>query len=187
MLKTLSGLRREGGIFLETLQRKRASARVEGRLSWFFSSCGGVPLELRRRPQGPTRGASGKSSLHVSSEGPLRIPLQSMLGPRSSSGVQASYSGFLSRADMDIMVHLGRPQGSQASSRVEPCKSALLLSQKNSVRLPVGLTTGIGGFLSRPTRLSHQPSYFEAVLCLTVNSVQWSQVFLECTGTSGVV
>ena len=138
-------------------------------------------------PQGPTRGASVTSSLTVSSEGPLRIPLQSKLGLMSSSGVQAGNSGFLSRADMDIMVHLGRPQGSQASSRVEPCKSALLSSRKNSVRLPVGLTTGIGGFLSRPTRLSHQPSYFEAVLCLTVNSVQWSQVFLECTGTSGVV
>ena len=187
MLKTLSGLRREGGIFLETLQRKRASARVEGRISWFFSSCGGVPLELRQRPQGPAHGASGRSSLHASSEEPLRIPLQSMLGPRSSSGVQAGYSGFLSRADMDLRVHLGRPQGSQASSRVEPFKSVLLSSQKNSVRLPVGLTTGIGGFLSRPTRLSHQPSYFEAVLCLTVNSVQWSQVFLECTGTSGIV
>ena len=187
MLKTLSGLRREGGIFLETLQRKRASARVEGRISWFFSSCGGVPLELRQRPQGPAHGASGRSSLHASSEEPLRIPLQSMLGPRSSSGVQAGYSGFLSRADMDLRVHLGRPQGSQASSRVEPFKSALLSSQKNSVRLPVGLTTGIGGFLSRPTRLSHQPSYFEAVLGLTVNSVPWSQVFLECTGTSRVV
>ena len=88
---------------------------------------------------------------------------------------------------MELGVPLGRPHGSQASSRVEPCKSTLLSSQKNSVRLPVGLTTGIGGFLSRPTRLSHQPLYFEAVLSLTVNSVQWSQVFLECTGTSGVV
>ena len=148
MLNTLSGLRREGGIFLETLQRKRTSSRVEGRI-WFFSSCGGVPLELRQRPQGPAHGASGRSSLHASSEGPLRIPLQLMLGPRSSSGVQASYSGFLSRADMDIMVHLGRPQGSQASSRVEPCKSALLSSRKSSVRFPVGLTIGISGFLSR--------------------------------------
>ena len=152
MLKTLSGLRREGGIFLETLQRKRTSARVEGRISWFFSSCGGVPLELRRRPQGPAHGASGRSSLHASSEGPLRIPLQLMLGPRSSSGVQASYSGFLSRADMDIMVHLGRPQGSQASSGVEPCKSTLLSIGKSSVRLPVVLTIRISGFLSRRHR-----------------------------------
>ena len=149
MLKTLSGLRREGGIFLETLQRKRTSARVEGRISWFFSSCGGGPLELRRRPQGPAHGASGRSSLHASSEGPLRIPLQLMLGPRSSSGVQAGNSGFLSRADMDLRVHLGRPQGSQASSGVEPCKSTLLSIGKSSVRLPVVLTIRISGFLSR--------------------------------------
>ena len=35
--------------FLEMLQWKRASFRVEGIISWFFSCCGrtiGVPLEL---------------------------------------------------------------------------------------------------------------------------------------------
>ena len=48
-VKDLSRLKSEGGISLETLQRKKASSRVEGRISWFFSSCGkklGVPLEL---------------------------------------------------------------------------------------------------------------------------------------------
>ena len=55
-------------------------------------------------------------------------------------------------ADMDLAVPLGRPQGCQASSRVEPCNSALLLSQKGSVSLPVGLTIEIGGFLSRRHR-----------------------------------
>ena len=142
-------LKREGGISLKMPQWKMTSSRVEGRISWFFSSCGGVPHEIRRGPQGPARGASGRFSLRVSHEGPLRIPLQSLLGPMSSSGVETEISGFLSRADMVLRVSLGRPQGSQASSRVEPCKSTLLSSQKNSVRLPVGLTTGIGGFLSR--------------------------------------
>ena len=55
MLRTLSWLSREGGISLEMLQKKRASSQVEGRISWFFSSCSrkhGVPLELRRGPQG---------------------------------------------------------------------------------------------------------------------------------------
>ena len=45
----LSRLKREVGISLETLQWKRASTHVDGRISWFFSSCGrklGVPLEL---------------------------------------------------------------------------------------------------------------------------------------------
>ena len=36
----------------------------------------GVPLELRRGPQGPAHVASEKSSLHASCEGPLGIPLQ---------------------------------------------------------------------------------------------------------------
>ena len=78
----------------------------------------------------PLVGASGKSSLHARFEGLLRIPLQSLPGPRSSSGVEAETSGFLSSADMDLRVPLGCPQGSQSSSHVEPCKSALLSSPK---------------------------------------------------------
>ena len=84
--RTLSRLKRESGISLQTPQWKRASSRVEGRISWFFLSCGsklGVPLGLRWGPQGPTRGASGKSSLHASCEGSLGIPLQSLPLTRS--------------------------------------------------------------------------------------------------------
>ena len=78
----------------------------------------------------------------------LLVGPQGLSGPRSSSFVEAGNSRFLSRADMDLGVPLGHPQGSQASSHVEPCKSALLSSRKSSVRLPVELTIGIGGFLS---------------------------------------
>ena len=124
-------------ISLEMTQRKSISARVEGTISMFYSSCSGIPLELRLRPQGPACGASGKSSLHASREGPLRIPLHSLPGPRSSSGVEAGNSGFLSRADRDLSVPLGRPEGSQALSLLEPCMSALLSSQKT-----------VSGFLS---------------------------------------
>ena len=89
-VKTLSRLRREGGISLEPPPWKKASSHVEDRISWFFSSCGrklGVPLKLRWGPYGPSRVASGKFNLHVSCKGPLRIPLYSLPGPRSSSGV----------------------------------------------------------------------------------------------------
>ena len=55
-------------------------------------------------------------------------------------------------ADMDLGIPLGRQQGSQGSFLVEPCKSALLSSHKSSVRLPVGLTIVIGGFISRRHR-----------------------------------
>ena len=54
---------------------------------------------------------------------------------------------------MDLEVPLGHPQGSQASSRVDPCNSALHSRRKFSVRLPSGLTIGIGGFLSRSHRV----------------------------------
>ena len=140
--RTLSRLKREGGISLETLQRKRASSRVEGRISWFFSSCSrklGVPLELEWGPHGCTHVASGKFNLHASSEGQLRIPLQSVLGPTSSCVAEARSSGFLSSADMDLGVPLESPQGSQAS-RVETCKSTFLKRCNSSVRLPVEWT-----------------------------------------------
>ena len=62
-VKTLSRLRREGGISLEPPPWKKASSHVEDRISWFFSSCGrklGVPLKLHWGHQGPARVASGK-------------------------------------------------------------------------------------------------------------------------------
>ena len=81
------------------LQRKTAQSHVKGRISWYFSSCDrklSVPLELRRGPEGPACVASGKSSLHASCEGPLGIPLQSVLGSMSLSGVEAGTSVFFS-------------------------------------------------------------------------------------------
>ena len=96
MSRNLLRLKKEGGVSLETPQRKRASSYIEGRISWFFCSCGkklGVPLELQWVPQGPTRVASGKSSLHASCKGSLRIPLQSVPDPRSSSGAEEQPQG----------------------------------------------------------------------------------------------
>ena len=70
--------------------------------------------------------ASGMSSLHVSHELPLGIPLKSVLGPRSSSGAEATNSGFLSSADKNLRVPTEFPQGSQALSHVVTGKSAFL-------------------------------------------------------------
>ena len=44
---------------------------------------------------------------------------------------------------------------------------------------------GIGGFPRGATGLSHLPLHFESLLGVTVKSVQGSQVYLECIGTSG--
>ena len=173
--------------FLKRPQR-RASSRVEGRNSWFSSSWDrklGVPLELRRGPQGPARVASGKSSLHSSSEGPLRIPLHSVRGPRFSSGVYTRTSGFLSSADMDLGVPTEFEQGSQVSSPMETCNTALLSSWKISVRLPVELTLGSAVFSQGATGLSHMPSCFESILRVTVESVQGNPVYLELIWTLG--
>ena len=81
-----------------------------------------VFLELRQQTWGsfqvtmgtsrPAHGDSGKSSLHASCTGPLGIPLQLLLQPRSSSTVEARTSGFFSSADMDLGVYLEFPQGS---------------------------------------------------------------------------
>ena len=143
MSRTLARLTREPGIYLETPQRKRGSFHIEGRIFWFFSSCSsklGFPLRLQCGLQETAREASGKFSLHASCVGPLGIPLQSLLGPRSSSVGDSRTSGFLCCARMDLGFPLEFPQGSQASSRVETCKSTLLSSWKSIVRLTVGLT-----------------------------------------------
>ena len=83
MSNTLSSSKKECGICFETLQLKRASSRVEGRISWFLSSCGGkirVPLELR---------------------GDLGDPLVFPQGSHISFGVVRGTWGFLSRCCRD--------------------------------------------------------------------------------------
>ena len=124
--------------------------------------CGKRPhLALRGESPGFSQVAAGSlaflSSYYGDLSDPLVFPQESqvsmqverglsgfiiiqVLGPRSSSGVEAKTSGFLSHAHMDLGVPLGFPQRSQPSSGVETCRSALLSSWQSSVRLPVGLT-----------------------------------------------
>ena len=129
---------------------------------------------------------SGKSTLHGSCEGPLGIPLQSVLGPRSPSRAEATTSGFLSSADMDLGIPLEFPQESQVLSRVETCKSAFLSSCKSSVRLPIKLTWESVAFpRGFPTGLLHVPPRCESKLGVTVEAVQGNQVSLEWTETFG--
>ena len=127
----------------------------------------------------------GKSSIHASCEGPLGIPLKSLPRQIFSSGVAPRTSGFFSSAIIGLGVPLEFPQGCQASSHVETCKSPLLLRWKSSFRLPVVWSSGTGAFSSGVLGLSHLPSCFESVLRTTVESVQGSEVYLECIGTSG--
>ena len=140
MSRTRSRLKSEDGISLETIQRKWASSRFEGRISWFFSRCSrklGVPLKLRLGHQGPAQVASGKSSLHESCDGPLGIPLQSVQGPRSSSRLDAGTSGFLKvqtwisgllwSFNRGVMPRLAWREGSPLSSRAAKVVSDVLI------------------------------------------------------------
>ena len=86
---------------------------------------------------------------------------------------------------MDLGVPLESPEGSQASSSVETCRSAFLPRGSNSVRLPSELTQGSVAFSRGATGLSHLPSSFESILGVTVESVPGIQVYLECIGTLG--
>ena len=106
--RTLSRLKREGGISLEMPQQKTASSRLKGKISWVFSSCGSklwFPLELRWGPQGPAgwpqespvsgrvaKGLSGFLCSLCRGQGPH---LELRPEPQVSSPVSPWISGFL--------------------------------------------------------------------------------------------
>ena len=127
---------------------KRASSSIEGKISWFFSSCGGkfrVPLELRwgpRGPQGPDCVAAEKSGLFLRCEGHFEFPLDSLLVKRAVSRVQLGDSVFLSSSDRDLGYPVKVQLGSQASSGVEKSNSAFLFT----VKLPVEFRQEFGLF-----------------------------------------
>ena len=87
-----------------------------------------------------------------------------MLGPRSTSGTEATTSGFLSLVDMDLGVPMEFTQRSQASSHVEMSKSAFLSSYNSRVRFPAKLTYGSEVFFPGATGLSRVPSCCESIL-----------------------
>ena len=83
------GLRR---ISFKSLRGKWALCRIEGEISWCFSSCGGkrwVSLKFRGGPQPVSHVVSGKSGLLSSCEGYLRVTLKSLKGYMSSFQVEA--------------------------------------------------------------------------------------------------
>ena len=107
--------------FLERLQRRRASSRIEGRTPGFPQVVAGN-LGFLSSYDGDLRDPlvwPQESPVSMRVARGLGIPLQSLPGLRSSSEVLAETSGFLFSADMDLGVPVEFPQGSQASSRLE--------------------------------------------------------------------
>ena len=143
-------------ISLETLQRKWASSRLEGRTSWIFSSCGrcsglrwgntGTRSGGLRKGQSPFEllgGLSGFLSLRYRG---LRPCVQSV-----------PETGFFSSADMHLGVFLESPKGSQSTSRLGACTCAFLPSCSSSATLPFAWIKGSVAFpRGFPTRLSHE-------------------------------
>ena len=122
MSSTLLRFKRERGVFLERLLWKRAPSRVEEKILWFFSSCGGmlgVPLELRWELQGPTCVTSEKSGLYSSCEWHVGIPLVLLPVNRAVSSIQSGNSVFLSCSVKDLGLPVKVQLGSQDSSGVE--------------------------------------------------------------------
>ena len=153
-------------------------------MGFLSSRCSGKVPQLASR--GESSGFSPDAVVFLSSyngpvrcEEPLGIPPQLLLGRWSSSGVEAGTSGFLFRTNMDLGVPLDA-QGSQASSHVDTCTSALLSSWKSSVRLALRLTQGSVALSRGTTGLSHPPSCFELILGMTIESVAGE------SGVSGV-
>ena len=107
---------RGGRISLDLLQKKRASSHVEGRISWFFLSCGrklGVPLELLRDLRDP---------LMLPQESPVTMP------------VVRGFSGFLSSWYQVLGPHLELRLEPQASSPVLTWISGILWSFNRGFR-----------------------------------------------------
>ena len=169
--------KREPGIPLQTLLWKRASSCGEGKISCFFSSCGGklgVPVNLRWRPHGPDCVSSEKSGLFPCCEGHVGIPLQSPPGNRAMSRVLLVNSVFCPRRQGSR----ASSQGSTRESGLVWCQGMELLSVR-VVKVVSGLLLssgrGIGDFSRGSARESGLPSCCEGILGVQLEPLQGNQ------------
>ena len=105
------------GIALHAVQGNRASSRLEGEVSLFFSSCGGdlgYILDLRRGWPFNPRVCSTKSGLLSSYEGHLRSLFEAWQGKRDASRGESGDPGSLSSSHRDtgIPVNIQEESGS---------------------------------------------------------------------------
>ena len=120
-------------------------------------------LYLCRWAQGASQGASEKSGILWSWEGPLGTPLGLVQWKRASSLVEVGNSGFLSISDSGRRVPAELRQESQASSYVEAWNSACRSSCSRGDRPLVELYLETTGFSERCTGVS-------VPLCLATSS-----------------
>ena len=177
-------------INLEKPQGKSASFRLEGRITWIFSSCRrcsrlttgnrGTRSGGLRKGQSPCELLGGLSGFLSRRFRGLKSCVESVPEPEDSSPVVTWILGcFWSfrRGDSPRLEWaLARALSSRAVAAVSRFHSRglrdLLLSLEAFPR----------GF---PTGLSHVPPWCESILGLKVEAVQGKQVSLEWTETSG--
>ena len=122
-----------------------------------FSRVAAGALDLRLGPQGPALVASGKASPHASCSGASRDSSPVDAGSQDLVWSWCRSLRILSSADMDIVVLLDSPHGSQSSSREGACTCAFLPSCSSRVTLPFAWIKGCVAFLRGfHTRLSHR-------------------------------
>ena len=141
MSRTLSRLKREIGISLETAQQKRVSSRVEGRISWIFSSCGGKlgvrlgydwdyrdPLVLPQESPVSMRVARGLSGFLSSRCQVLDLPLELRQEPKCSPPMLTWFLGFLLKFNSKVRPLLVWRHASPLSSQALKVVSGFLWS-----------------------------------------------------------
>ena len=177
-------------ISLETPQRKWASSRLEGRTSWFFSSCGrcsrlttgtsGTRSGGFRKGQSPCELLGGLWGFLSRRCWGLRHCVESVPEPENSSPVLTWILGYFWGLPRGVSPRLELGHARALSSRAVAAVSRF--PYRGSRNMWLSLEAFTGGFPTRvPTMLSHVPRWSESILRLKVEAVQGKEVSLECT------
>ena len=177
-------------ISLEIPQRKWDSARLEGRTSWIFSSCGrcsrlttgtsGTRCGGLRKGQSPCELRWGLSGFLSRRCRGLRPCVESVPEPEDSSPVLTWILGYFWSLPWGVSPRLEWGHAGALSSRALAAVSCF--PSRGSRDLWLSLEAFPRVF---PTGLSNVPSRCESILGLKVEAVKGKQVSLEWTETSG--
>ena len=177
-------------ISLETLQRKWASSRLEGRTSLILWSCGrcsrltmgssGTPFGGLRKGQSPCELLGGLSGFLFGRCRGLKPCVESVPEPEDSSPVLTWILGYFWSLPSGVTPHLEWGHARALSSRAVAAVSRF--PSRGSRNLWLSLESFPRGF---PTEMSQVPPWCVSNPGLKVQAVQGKQVSLEWTETSG--
>ena len=170
--------------------RKWASSRLEGRISWIFSSWGrcsrlttgtsGTRSGGLRKGHSPCELLGGLSGFLSRRCRGLRPCVESVPEPEDSSPVLTWNLGYFWSLPRAVSPRLEWGHARALFSRAVAAVSRF--PSRGSRDLWLSLEAFPRGF---PTGLSHVPPWCESILGLKVEAVEGKQVSLEWTGASG--